>query len=172
MSGIRALQAPAEHYFPILSFYLRELQSRGKKVVLLTFNRPYEQLKEALHDEGVDEKGLFYLDATGQAPLHTRFLPDAMFIGSPNQLESTALRLRLVCQRMGPDAHVVLDSMNLVAQYNSLANAQEFAHHVVNSLRLMKAPADLMIVDTADGDELADAIAVTVDAQERLEASS
>lgn len=168
MDAMRTLRAPADHYYAILSFYVQELQSRGKKVCVVTFNRPYEQLKEAMHAQGVADQGLFIVDSTGADSGHTRFLPDAMFVGGPNQLEVIAMRTRLVCQRLGSDAHVVVDSMNLVAQYNSIPSMQEFAHTLVNGLRAMAVPADFMVVDTVEGDRLADALALTVDGQGRL----
>lgn len=171
MSRMRILRAPAQHYLAVVAFHLHQLQVDGRKVLLITFNRPYEQLKQALGEQGVDPDGLFFIDVTGQDHGHTLFLPDAIFVDSPNQLELVAMRTKVACQRLGGNVTVVLDSMNLVAQYNSLPSAQEFTHFLVNALRAQDVPADFLVLDTRDGEQLAEGLAAYVDGQERLQAT-
>lgn len=163
---IRSLRAPPQEYLHALAYHVQQLQRTGQKVVFITFNRPYGQLKEALRGQGAGD--IFFLDSTGATIGHTAFLPDAMFVNGPSQLEGVMLRASLICKRMGPQAHVVLDSLNIVAQHNSLGATQEFTRHLVNAMRGGGVPVDFVVVDTSEGNRLCDALSMMVDSQESL----
>jgi len=152
-----------------LAAHLRALQRDGGRVLLLTADRPYRHLREALAGAGVDVGGLLFVDAVslmdGAAP--TERPPNVWFLQSPTMLEMMAMRVEQVAARNRP-VHVVVDSLNALAIYNGLEPVQEFSLFLANRLRAGGTSADFVLHDNQRGKALQDLIHGFVDERVQL----
>lgn len=135
-----------------LGTHLRGLQSEGKKVVFVSADRPYHALTQALREHGVAVDLIHFVDAVsslnGSAPA-TR-PPNATFLPSPTMLEMLAMRVEQAALRLGPGAHMVLDSLDTLTLYNGLHPVQEFSHYLANRLRSHGVHGDFVVRNGPD----------------------
>lgn len=171
-SQIRVVVPQAESHVRALAVLVRDLQRQGRRVLLVTADRPFRTLEVALVAEGADPAQVHFLDCVsamdGQAP---RERPsNATFMASPTMLEMMAMRVEQLAQRMGPTVHVVLDSLSTLALYNGVPPVQEFSHYLANRLRTHGVCGDLLVNDNQEGRLLQERVAGFVDARLVLEA--
>lgn len=150
---------------------VRAAQDRGKKVLLVTSDRPYSVLRSAADQEGVDGSGLMLLDSitttNGDVPSPRPL--DVVFVPSPTMLEMVAMRVEQIHQRMGGDVHVIVDSLSSFSLYNRPKAVEEFSHYLVNRLRAIGASGALVVNDDPEGEAMRDAIAPFTDGTHPLE---
>lgn len=132
-----------------LAVLVRRLQDAGKKVVFVSSDRPYHALAVALRDQGVDVERVHFVDTvsslSGSAPVART--PNATFLPSPTMLEMLAMRVEQAALRLGPDAHIVLDSLDTLSLYNGVHPVQEFSHYLANRLRSHGVHGDFVVKD-------------------------
>lgn len=132
-----------------LGLFIRKLQNDGRTIVFVSADRPYAGLVQTLQAEGVDTAAMHFIDTVsslnGAAPSHRP--PNATFLPSPTMLEMLAMRVEQIAQRMGGNAHVVLDSLDTLSLYNGVNPVQEFSHYLANRLRAQGVPGDFVVRD-------------------------
>jgi hypothetical protein len=130
-----------------LGTHVRMLQDQGKKVVFVSADRPYHVLAQAFRDLGVAVDAMHFVDAvsslSGSAPLQRP--PNATFLPSPTMLEMLAMRVEQAALRLGPEAHMVLDSLDTLSLYNGVHPVQEFSHYLANRLRSHGVHGDFVV---------------------------
>jgi KaiC/GvpD/RAD55 family RecA-like ATPase len=133
-----------------LGTHLRALQAEGKKVVFVSADRPYHTLTVALREHGVAVESIHFVDAvsslSGSAPAQRP--PNATFLPSPTMLEMLAMRVEQAALRLGPGAHMVLDSLDTLSLYNGIHPVQEFSHYLANRLRAHGLHGDFVVRGT------------------------
>lgn len=166
-SQIRVIVPQAASHLPAVCGLVASLQAEGKRILLVTSDRPWRTLEVALVAAGADPAMVHFLDCVsamdGQAP---RERPaNATFMASPTMLEMMAMRIEQLAMRMGPAAHVVLDSLSTLALYNGIPPVQEFSHYLANRLRTQGVSGDLVVLDNQEGRTLQDGVGSFVDAR-------
>lgn len=136
---------------------MQEVQSTGHDVLLISANSAYRDLASALDKH--DVSGIRILDvlstSLGLAPDPR---PDhVVCVPSPTMLEMTAMRMEQIRRIMGSDVHIIVDSLDALARSNPLHAVEEFTHYLVNRMRSMDVPGDLLVTDSEIGTRLADA---------------
>lgn len=171
MGRVRVIVPGVGGHVRPLGALVRRLQDAGKKVVFVSSDRPYHALAQALRDQGVDVERVQFVDTvsslSGSAPpMRTA---NAIFLPSPTMLEMLAMRVEQAALRLGPEAHIVLDSLDTLSLYNGVHPVQEFSHYLANRLRSHGVHGDFVVRDTPST-ELHDLVLAFTD--ERLELPS
>ncbi len=168
---IRVVVPSAGAHVASLASHVNSLQKDGKRVLLVTVNRPYRTLCDRFEQVGIDTKALFFVDAVscinGAEPMERP--PNTMFLQSPTMLEMIAMRTEQILTRMGEDAHVVVDCLNAFALYNGVSPVQEFSHYLANRLRSRGVDGDLLVLNNDEGRALESSVSGFTDG--RLEVS-
>lgn len=167
MATIRVVVPSAGAHVASVTAHVRSLQDAGRKVVLVTANRPYRTLADRFEQDGMDAESVFFVDAVScvdgvePSPRPT----NALFLHSPTMLEMIAMRTEQVVARLGAEAHVVVDCLNAFALYNGPSPVQEFSHYLANRLRSRHVDGDLLVLDNDEGKSLEDAVGGFTDAR-------
>ncbi len=164
---IRVVVPSADAHVASLASHVRSLQAAGRRVLLVTANRPFRTLCDRFAENGIDTDALFFVDAVscinGAEPPERP--PNAMFLQSPTMLEMIAMRTEQILTRMGEGAHVVVDCLNAFALYNGASPVQEFSHYLANRLRSRGVDGDLLVLDNDEGRALASSVSGFTDAR-------
>jgi KaiC/GvpD/RAD55 family RecA-like ATPase len=167
---IRVVIPHPDSHVKALAGLVASLQKQGRRVLLVTADRPLRTLQAAFAAESIDVEQVHFLDCVsamdGQAPAERP--PNATFMASPTMLEMMAMRIEQLAQRLGADAYVVVDSLSTLAIYNGIPPVQEFSHYLANRLRTRSVPGDFIIMDNQDGRALQEKVAGFVDARHVL----
>lgn len=167
MATIRVVVPSAGAHTASVTAHVRALQGAGRRVVLVTANRPYRTLSDRFTQAGLDASAVFFVDAVscvdGSQPADRP--TNALFLQSPTMLEMIAMRTEQVVARIGGDAHVVVDCLNAFALYNGPSPVQEFSHYLANRLRSRQVDGDLLVLDNDEGRNLEDAVGGFTDAR-------
>ncbi len=154
-----------------LVHHIRALQAEGRAVILVTANRPFGALAPRLESAGVDLEEMVFVDTVtltdGSRPHDAP--RNVFFLHSPTMLEMVAMRIEQALSLDQRPAHLVLDSLNALQLYNGLPLVQEFAHYLINRLRTRGAAGDFIVLQTADGGILEQAVAGFMDGRHELE---
>ena len=161
---MRVIVPAASGHVRSLGTHLRALQADGKKVVFVSADRPYHSLTASLREHGVHVDNIHFVDAVsslngsapGNRPANATFLP------SPTMLEMLAMRVEQAALRLGPGAHMVLDSLDTLTLYNGVHPVQEFSHYLANRLRSHGVHGDFVVRGGPDR-SLHDAISAFTD---------
>ena len=144
---VRVIVPAAGGHVRSLGTHLRALQAEGKKVVFVSADRPYHALTTALREHGVAVELIHFVDAVrslnGSAPAQRP--SNATFLPSPTMLEMLAMRVEQAALRLGPQAHMVLDSLDTLSLYNGVHPVQEFSHYLANRLRAHGVHGDFVV---------------------------
>lgn len=168
MNAIRTLHTQEEHYPEVLAFHIRQLRQHNLPVLLVTLNRPYEEVEELLKEHGVAPDGIVFVDATGQQPPGVQFRPNAFIISSPTELDILRDRIDMALLRMGGEGHIVLDSINLLVDRNLPPASWAFVRDLSFLFKRYQHSADFLIVDGPGAAELKELVAEHVDDEARL----
>lgn len=147
LGRVRVIVPTKRGHVRSLGNFVKGLQQQGRKIIFVSADRPYAGLMQSMADEGVSVADVHFVDTVSslngtnpiQRPANATFLP------SPTMLEMLAMRIEQVAQRLGANAHVVLDSLNTLSLYNGVQPVQEFSHYLANRLRAHGVNGDLVI---------------------------
>lgn len=101
-----------------------DLLAEGNGLIWATWSR------SALDIQG--RPGLQIVDVSGTGPIGLVFKEDVCFIGSPVQLERTAMRMRMLSDRM-PAAPILIDDAELIYRANGHGASMAFLHQIAVS---------------------------------------
>lgn len=147
MGRVRVIVPWSGGHVRSLGAHVRSLQDEGKRVVFVSADRPYHTLAQAFREHGVAVETMHFVDAvsslSGSAPAQRP--PNATFLPSPTMLEMLAMRVEQAALRLGPGAHMVLDSLDTLSLYNGVHPVQEFSHYLANRLRSHGVNGDFVV---------------------------
>ncbi len=151
----------AESYNKNLCRLLKSLRNKYGHGVVITANRPYHVLAATMRDEGMDLKGLEFIDCisalTGHHPPNE---PGVTFVDGPLLLEMIALRAQQLARFMpAGDRFLVLDSVSTLKLYNGSGPVTEMAHTLTTRMRLMDIPAAFIALADSGEEQLRHGIA-------------
>ncbi len=171
---IRVVVQTQANHLASLAAHVVQLQQDGRAVVYVTANRPCQVVVKALLAAGADVDAVTFIDTVTRSDgsIPTDPPKNAFFLQSPTMLEMVAMRVEQALARSGQAGHMVLDSLNALQLYNGLSLVQEFSHYLTNRLRTRGVSGDLIVLGTAEGEFLQQAIAGFTDASHHLEAES
>ena len=172
MRQIRVVVPHRDGHIGSLAARVAELQKGGKRILFVTADRPYRTVEAALAAADVDVSLVHFLDCVSSigGPVPRNGATNATFVASPTMLEMMAMRVEQLAARIGPDTHVVLDSLSTLALYNGAGPVHEFSHYLANRLRTRGLPGDFVVTDNAEGIHLSAAVASFTDSHLILEA--
>lgn len=146
MSTARLVEVDAPGSIEVLA---RLMGRVPRPTILVSFVRPYNDLKPRLEREGVDLTDVFFIDATPNPHLEA-FRPDAFFIGSPSLLERVGIVCEKVLPRLGGKAHMVIHDHNAIHSYNGVEMTRQFLHHIIAQAHRNQCDLDILVTDPDD----------------------
>lgn len=113
----------------------------GRQMLYVSFDRPASVLLARFETYDLDTRALHFIDVSGDAdPTDGAiFTPD-----DPRDLGAVAVEIENGCAGLGPDTHVVIDSINSLILHHGVDAAAVFGHLVANRLRLLGISADFV----------------------------
>lgn len=158
---VRLVHVQPEEHAPALATHLRKIEAQGSLVVLATFTRTHQALREQLHRDGVQTSGILFVDATGQVDTAP---PSGVLLANPKSpLDSVTLRIEEACGRLGLQSQVVIDSLNQVLKQSDTTQTLRFMQFVGNRMRALGVSLDFIVADDAPGRGLSAAVHGIVD---------
>lgn len=163
---MRALVCPTGgELVKTLAAYTRHLHKAEKKVIYVAMDRPSSVLKESFLANDVDSDAVAFLDAAVEDLRRTPEEGHAPYGHAAVDLQKVGVRIEKMCAEQGPDAHVVLDSINALLVYNPVDEVAEFAHYLANRLRLLGLSGDYVCHNNQEWAVLADRFAAFLDGE-------
>ncbi len=132
-SGSSAVETIAER--------LTQKLGQGRQILYVSFDRPASVLAERFAALDLAMASLHFIDVSGEVgpadgPI---FTPD-----DPRDLAAVAVEIENGCAALGPDTHVMVDSINSLILHHGVEAAAVFGHMVANRLRLLGISADFV----------------------------
>ncbi len=158
---VRLVHVQPEEHLGALAAHVRRVAADGALVVLTTFERPPQALREALHRDGVQTSAILFVDATGTTDAAAT--SGVLLAGSAGRLDTVALRIEEACGRLGLQSQVVVDSLNPILRQTDASSTLRFMQFVGNRMRALGVPLDFIVADDAPGRGLSAAVAGIVD---------
>lgn len=139
-------------------------EDEGRNGVYITFNRPFEQIVKDFEAAKIDLSKVIFIDCVSK--MAGRFpgkKENAVFIDNPSSLEEIGMYAEKILARLPGDKFIILDSISNLMIYNDENSAREFAHFLVNKMRLEKVGGFLLTVEKEDVDKVVELIEPLVD---------
>ncbi len=113
----------------------------GRQMLYVSFDRPASVLMARFESLDLDMRALHFIDVSGEAVSNDGpiFTPD-----DPRDLAAVAVEIENGCAGLGPDTHVVIDSINSLILHHGVEASAVFGHMVANRLRLLGISADFV----------------------------
>ncbi len=130
--------APALKYNQINTDTLKLLLTdRKHSGVYLTFNRPYENIKTMLQNDGVKTDNLFFIDTVSNlARGKSEKTENCLYVGSPESLTEISIAINQAIQALpGDEKFLFLDSVSALLIYNQAGTVARFAHVLTVKMR-------------------------------------
>ena len=159
---IRLVHVQPDEHAGALAAHVGRIEGQGALVVLATFEKPPQALREALHRDGVSTSGILFVDATQGAASHG-VSPGVLAAGPAAKLEGVALRIEEACGRLGVQSQVVVDALNPILRLTDAAQTLRFMQFVANRMRALGVSLDFIVADDAPGRGLSASVAGIVD---------
>lgn len=170
MAKVRVIVPPGKGHAASLAHFVSSLQNNERRVLFVCADRPYAGLAKSLEEFGVKTSDMHFIDVvsslSGSSPADRP--RNATFLPSPTMLEMLAMRIEQVAQRLGPNAHVVLDSLDTLSLYNGMHPVQEFSHYLANRLRAGGLSGDFLTTNGPTGRQLHDLVIGFMDGRHDL----
>ncbi len=160
--AVRVLIPQGSHVVAIAR-HVRRLQEGGRRVLYVTADRTHPMLEKAFAGHGVDTAQLRFLDAAGQPGSQEGDV--AAIVPSPSMLELLAMRCEQLIYQVGPEVHVVVDSLNALVGHNDSDAVEAFTQYMARRLRLLGVPGDFVLFNNVDGMLLLDHIESCTDSR-------
>lgn len=135
----------------IMSQYLAGLMRRHQ-VLYVTLGMSAAALQERFQSNSVDVESIQFLDASRVAVE----APNVRIMEHPPAAEAMGLRIEKLCSLLGPDTHVIIDSLNDMLDQDSIDTVAVFTHFMANRLRLLEIPGDFVANQSKEWDLFAD----------------
>ena len=157
---VRLVHVQPEEHHAALAGHVRRIEGQGALVVLCTFERSHDALREQMHRDGVKTSGVLFVDATGGSSA----VPSGVVAGGSSAgLDAVALRIEEACGRLGVQSQVVVDSLNQILRQTDTQSTLRFMQYVGNRMRAIGIPLDFIVADDAPGRGLSTAVHGVVD---------
>jgi hypothetical protein len=143
-------------------------KEKGKLGVYIALSRPYAQITKDLTEAGVPADKLLFIDAvsymTGQTPEKK---PGVAYIENPSSLEEVGMYLDVYLQKNKP-SFVFLDSLDSLMIYNDEKTTREFAHYLINKLRMENLAGTIISVEKKEVENIVKTLVPMCDKQIRV----
>ncbi|MEA3165815.1 MAG: hypothetical protein QOJ26_681 [Thermoplasmata archaeon] len=144
---------PAEHDSAI-NRHIASISDAGGMVVLASFEKAADVVRERLHRAGLKTSGILFVDATRHGPLA---------MAGDAGLDDVALAIEASCDQLGIRSQVVLDHLNPLMERHGARETVRFMQVVGNRMRALGINLDFVVVDDANGRALSSACGGAVD---------
>lgn len=152
---VRALVCPSGGgLVPALADYASGIVDAGRTLLYVTFDRPARVLRDRFSKDRGALDGTHFVDASGQGEAEEE--GHVFVVDGDDGLDHVAVEVERACAALGPDTHVVLDSINSVIMHHGIDQAAVFCHTLANRLRLLHIGADLIGHDNHEWPFIAD----------------
>jgi archaellum biogenesis ATPase FlaH len=116
----------------ILNMLVNQQSCSGSYV---TVNRPYKSMIELMKSSGIDHNKLFFIDCITKKVEEPKETKNCVFIDSPSNLTELGIALEEVFKQ-SKHKFLFLDSLNILAVYNSPERVIKFAHFLTSKMRM------------------------------------
>jgi len=137
----------------ILKIFLNEKKYSG---IYITVNRPYITLVEFLKKNQIKLDNIFFIDCiTKTGGGRPEITEDCLYLTSPHNLTELGIALTQAMDAMKgkPGKFLFLDSLSMMAIYNSFTTLAQFSHFLTTRIRLSKLKAGILISLEKEVDE-------------------
>lgn len=156
-------QIRGEEALDALADRVAQLQQNGLRALVVTVLHPVRALLTELHARGdIDVGAVAFIDCTGERQ-HDEPGDDVMYVESPTMMETILMRTDRLLRRMGPDAAVVVHTLDAFAMYAPRGLVLEFATNLVHNLRPKGFDVELLCNCSEPGDRMARGLESLVD---------
>ncbi len=162
--AVRVLIPQGSHLAAVAQ-HVRRLQDSGRRVLYVTADRTHPLLSEGFAAHGVDAQGLWFLDAAGKPDTETGGSSVVEVVPAPSMLELLAMRCEQLIYQVGPEAHVIVDSLNALMGHNDSDAVEAFTQYMARRLRRLGVPGDFVLFNNVDGMLLLDHIESCTDSR-------
>lgn len=153
---ILLLATDGARYRDALRAHLHHIAGAFDHGLVVSANRPHGSLSE---QAGPGASRFRFVDCvsalTGMAPPSDRRV---QYVESPTLLEKISLRAEIMVQRMPGTRAVLVDSLSTLAVYNDVRTVAEWAHHLINRMRMLEAAVVLVFVERQAPRDLRDLV--------------
>lgn len=168
----QGLEALPKNYVVLLIVDLKEYTAtaiellkilKGQKGLYVTVNKPFEDLSKVFHDEGIEEKDIYFADAISSlTERKTTNAKNVVFLDSPADLIeiSNIVSKAIASSKTG---FVVFDSISTLLLYNKRQPVEKFVHLLVGKMLGRKTKGFLIAVKSSESATLIETISQFVD---------
>ncbi len=149
----------------VVAQHIQRLQQAGRRILYVTADRSHPSLATAFTKQGIDADELQFLDAAGHKPENTVSGGVALIVPAPSMLELLAMRCEQLIYQVGPEVHVIIDSLNALVSHNDSDAVESFTKYMARRLRLLGVPGDFVLFNNIDGMLLLDHIESCTDSR-------
>ena len=129
---------------------IREIRKENLQIIVICVNQPAAFLMDFYQRNGIDTKGIFFIDAITQfaTGMVTECPGNCKFIAKPNDLTAMGIAVTMTLKKFEQQKAVIfLDSVNAMLIHSSSADLSKFIHFVISKLRIMNIAGVLLAVE-------------------------
>jgi archaellum biogenesis ATPase FlaH len=143
------------------------VNQRGMGGVYLTITRPYAFVLSAMDKASIPSENVYFIDCVSQmAGQHKSGLERVVFIENPSSLEEVTMYLdRMLDKVAGDRKFLFLDSLSSLLIYNSDKSVREFAHFLINKVRLMGIASVVLSIEKKEAEDMVNTMVPMCDAR-------
>ncbi len=126
-----------DHMIVVPSLLDLLISQKGQSGVYISISRPYEQIMKEMSKHGIIEDKLIFIDCishmAGKVPEEKG---NTVFVENPSSLEEIGMYADKLLMRLPEPKFIFLDSLDSLLIYNDEKSVKEFAHFMINKMRL------------------------------------
>ncbi|VVB58770.1 Uncharacterised protein [Candidatus Anstonella stagnisolia] len=163
MPKIALYTISAEEYTRRLVDILKRA-GKGKKVIYLTTTKPYSQISGMLHEAGIKQDNIFFIDCVsrsmGEKSLNAQ---NCVFLENPRNLTAISIAINESVKKLPGKKLLVMDSLSTLMLYNDHVTMGRFSNFVINRMRALDVDTVLSAFEADANSDVLKQIAGFVD---------
>lgn len=137
---------PSENYFKEVIKIIQ--QNINKKIVFVTANKPYSNIKNLLEEEGINSNNIFFIDCISTQLLSEKEAENCIFLEHPSNITGISIAIDQAINLIKGEKIIILDSLSTLLIYNSENVIGRFSNSIINKLRTENVPANMFMLDS------------------------
>jgi hypothetical protein len=139
--------------------------------VYLSITKPHEFILTTMSLGGVSTKNVFFIDCISlmAGKIQHERMTNVVFVENPSSLEEVSMYLDKMLSRVqSPKKFIFLDSLSSLLIYNSDKSVKEFAHFLINKIRLENIAGVILNIEKKEAEDIVRTLRPMCDAELRF----
>jgi len=171
-NAVVLISSKSENHARVVTATLDTLiNKRGMGGVYISVSRPSDAIIATMQSAGIASDDIQFIDCISQmtGKIRPERQENIVYVENPSSLEEVSMYLDKVMAKVDNKRRfIIMDSLSSLLIYNNEKSVKEFAHFIINRIRLEKTTGVILSIEKKEAEELVKTLAPMCDAEIRI----